>query len=117
MLNCDTLKGLTEKLIIAEEAKSQNKMDLWHQRLAHENENSCINLVVNSTGTDLSSEKQRFCEPCMKGKMCRLPHPLVKKIKSKEKLQLVDIDICGPMQTQSFGGSQYLITFTDNFAH
>ena len=116
-LNCDTLKTPTEKTIIAEETKSLNKIDLWHQRLAHVNEKQLHQLVANSTGIDLSSsEKQRFCEPCVKGKMHRLPHPLLKKIKSKEKLQLVYTDICGPMQTQSFGGSRYFITFTDDFS-
>ena len=25
-------------------------------------------------------------------------------------------DVCGPMQTQSFGGSRYFITFTDNYS-
>ena len=116
-LNCDTLKPQTEKTIIAEETKSQNKIDLWYQQLAHVNEKQLHQLVANSTGIDFSSsEKQRFCEPCVKGKMHRLPHPLLKKIKSKEKLQLVYTDICGPMQTQSFGGSRYFITFTDDFS-
>ena len=26
------------------------------------------------------------------------------------------LDICGPMQTQSFGGSRYFITFTDDYS-
>ena len=34
-LNCDVLKTPSA---IANQAKSQNKIDLWHQRLAHVNE-------------------------------------------------------------------------------
>ena len=41
-LNCDVLKKLSEKVTIANQAKSQNKIDLWHQRLARVNENSYI---------------------------------------------------------------------------
>ena len=53
-----------------------------------------------------------FCEACVHEKMHRVPHTALKDIKSK-KLQLVHTDACGPMQTQSFGGSSYFITFTD----
>ena len=31
------------------------------------------------------------------------------------KLQLVYSDVCGPMQTQSFGGAKYFVTFIDNY--
>ena len=36
-------------------------------------------------------------------------------VRSKERLQLVHTDVCGPMQTQSIGGSRYLITFIDDY--
>ena len=52
----------------------------------------------------------------MQGKCRRKPHYSLKSIKSKEKLQLVHTDICGPMQTQSLGGSRYFITFTDDYS-
>ncbi len=29
-------------------------------------------------------------------------------------LELIHMDMCGPMQTPSIGGSRYFITFTDN---
>ena len=57
-----------------------------------------------------------FCEACVHGKMHRLPHTALKNIKSKDKLQLVHTNVCGPMQTQSFGGSSYFITFTDDYS-
>ena len=48
--------------------------------------------------------------------MHRTPHKPLKEIKSTEKLQLVHSDICGPMQTKSFGGSRHFITFTDDYS-
>ena len=57
-----------------------------------------------------------FCETCVHGKMHWVSHTALKDIKSKEKLQLVHTDVCGPMQTQSFGGSSYFITFTDDYS-
>ena len=44
--------------------------------------------------------------------MHRQPHTL----RSTESLQLVYTDVCGPMQTHSFGVSWYFITFTDDYS-
>ena len=58
-----------------------------------------------------------FCKTCIQRKIRQLSHYTLKDIKSKERLQLAHTDVCGPMQTQSFGGSHYLITFTDDYSH
>ena len=98
-------------------ALGSSKIALWHQRLAHVNVKQLRQLVKNSEGVDLQPEgKMKFCEACVHGKMHRLPHSALKDIKSKERLQLVHTDVCGPMQTQSFGGSSYFITFTDDYS-
>ena len=116
-LNCDVVNSLADKATVAGEREGGNKTDLWHQRLAHVNLKQLHQLVKNSEGVDLQSEdKMKFCEACVQGKMHRLPHHPLKEIKSKEKLQLVHTDVCGPMQTQSFGGSVYFITFTDDYS-
>ena len=116
-LNCKVLKSSVEKAKIAGASKERSKIDLWHQRLAHVNVKQILQLVDNSTGIDLPpNEKQSFCEACVKGKMHRLPHHSLKEIKSTERLQLVYTDVCGPMQTLSYGGSRYFITFTDDYS-
>lgn len=57
-----------------------------------------------------------FCEACLAGKMHRKPFPVIEKIPSFHKLQLVHSDVCGPMQTESFGGAKYFVTFTDDYS-
>ena len=117
ILNCEALKSPADKVTVAEETEGSSKIDLWHQRLAHVNVKQLRQLVKNSEGVDLQPEgKMKFCEACVHGKMHRLPHNALKDIKSKERLQLVHTDVCGPMQTQSFGGSSYFITFTDDYS-
>ena len=62
-------------------------------------------LTEQSEKLDLPlNEKYNFYEVCVKGKIHLLPHPPLKEIKSKQKLEL---DVCGPMQTQSHGRSHY----------
>ena len=115
MLNCEVLNSPADKATVAGETEGNSKIDLWHQRLAHVNVKQLQQLVKNSEGVDPQPEgKINFCEACVHGKMHRLPHTALKDIKSKERLQLVHTDVCGPMQTQSFGGSSYFITFTDD---
>ena len=85
--------------------------------MAHVNLKQLRQQVESSDGVDIQSQgKLNFCEACMQGKCHRKPHYSLKSIKSKEKLQLVHTDICGPMQTQSLGGSRYFITFTDDYS-
>ena len=115
MLNCEVLNSPAGKATVAGETEGSSKINLSHQRLAHVNVKQLQQLVKNSEGIDLQPEgKIKFCEACVHGKMHRLPHTALKDIKSKERLQLVHTDVCGPMRTQSFGGSSYFITFTDD---
>ena len=37
-------------------------------------------------------------------------------VRSTRRLELVYIDVCGPMQTRSNGGIQYVITFVDDYS-
>ena len=38
------------------------------------------------------------------------------ELRSTRKLQLVHSDVCGPMQTESFGGQKYFVTFIDDYS-
>ena len=117
-LDCEVQQLQLKNATIAEGlVQSTSKIDLWHQRLAHVNLKQLRQQVESSDGIDIQSPgKLSFCEACVQGKCCQKPHYSLKSIKSKEKLQLVHTDICGPMQTQSLGGSRYFITFTDDYS-
>ena len=65
---------------------------------------------------NLKVRKLSFCEACVQGKCHRQPHYPLKTIRSKKKLELIHTDVCGPMETQSFGGSRYFITFIDDYS-
>lgn len=49
------------------------------------------------------------CETCAVGKQCRAPFKGQHKI-STGKLDLIDSDLVGPMETLSFGKAKYLLT-------
>ena len=54
-----------------------------------------------------------ICEGCMCGKMAQKSFPLSNS-KTKELLQLVHMDVCGPITPNSLSGARYFITFIDN---
>ena len=55
------------------------------------------------------------CESCLEGKMTKGPFN-AKGRKAQELLELVHMDVYGPMSTQAKGGYEYFITFTDDYS-
>ena len=98
---------------------SQENGDLWHQRLGHVHQHRLKNCIQKDLVKGICYSKVdnlSFCEACLAGKMHRKPFPVIEKIRSSHKLQLVHSDVCGPMQTESFGGAKYFVTFTDDYS-
>jgi transposase InsO family protein len=61
-------------------------------------------------------KKTLVCEPCILGKQTRESFPKESVLKESTKpLQLLHMDVCGPMPKASKGGSGYLATFLDDY--
>jgi hypothetical protein len=61
--------------------------------------------------------KTAMCEPCILGKQTRAP--FLKQSDSPpttEPLQLIHMDVCGPMHVASKGGKRYLATYLDDYS-
>jgi hypothetical protein len=95
---------------------SDDKLDLWHQRMAHLNIGQMKKMISKNLtmGLDASGAKKlTFCEPCAESKACRKPFKPTGRIQSNQRLQLVHSDVAGPMKNESFGGAKYFVTFID----
>ena len=53
-----------------------------------------------------------ICEYCLEGKIPKRPFK-AKGYRPTKLLELVQIDVCGPMRVQARGGYEYFVTFTD----
>lgn len=51
-------------------------------------------------------ESLDLCEGCIYGKQCKRPFPKGKSRRTSSILKIVHVDLCGPMQNKSFGGSR-----------
>ncbi|KRZ13440.1 Retrovirus-related Pol polyprotein from transposon TNT 1-94 [Trichinella zimbabwensis] len=95
----------------------QDVPDLWHRRLGHLSRGS-MKLLQDEQATGIPSDaiKKTDCVTCLKGKQSRLPFPKLATKRTQEVLELVNSDICGPMQVASVGGARYFLSFIDDFS-
>jgi transposase InsO family protein len=88
----------------------------WHQRLGHVSQARIKELSRSEEVEGLrieGSHEERSCKTCMEGKFVRFPfHPT--GTRSRLPLELVHVDLVGPMQTLGRGGVKYFMTLVDD---
>ena len=92
---------------------------LWHAHFGHLNFASLLCLQkfdMVSSLPPLQAPLKHVCEGCILGKMQRSSFPKDGSVRAVCKLQLVHSDVCGPMQTPSFGNYLYFVTFIDDYS-
>jgi hypothetical protein len=94
-------------------------ISLWHRRLGHHNYDYVRKLHSDGmvTGMDITvkSKPDPVCEPCLAGKMKANPFPS-SGTRASAPLELVCMDLKGPIHIQSFGGYKYWAIFLDDYS-
>nr|GEU66011.1 retrovirus-related Pol polyprotein from transposon TNT 1-94 [Tanacetum cinerariifolium] len=89
---------------------------LWHHRLSHLNFDS-INLLLKYdivTGLpQLKFVKDHICSSCELGKEKRKSFKIKTTPSSKRRLQILHMDLCGPMRVEKFNGEKYVLELVD----
>ena len=89
----------------------------WHQLLGHRNIEAIKLMSKLADGVKIKGCNCKFtCEVCIRGKMARMPFPQKSLTTSKNVMDLVHTDVCGPMQTVTPGGKKYFVTFVDDYS-
>ncbi|KAI3702412.1 hypothetical protein L6452_28150 [Arctium lappa] len=92
---------------------------LWHRCLSHLNFryiNDLVNGKLVKGLPELKYEREHLCATCEKGKMKRAPHKPKPEPSTKAPLELLHMDLCGPMRTQSLGGKKYILVIVDDYS-
>ncbi|UYV62168.1 hypothetical protein LAZ67_1008103 [Cordylochernes scorpioides] len=100
-------------------SSSPPTLELWHKRFMHINADTLNKLAKNCVvnGLEISKGEMSICDDCCMTKSTMTPHKSSPyKIKTKNLLELVHSDLCGPFPVESFAGSRYFLTFTDDFS-
>ncbi|KAM1443641.1 hypothetical protein ACFX2I_039895 [Malus domestica] len=93
---------------------SKNSSNLWHRRLGHISKQRMELLVKNDILPPLNFNDFDFCIECVKGKMVNKRKE--GSTRSKQLLEIIHTDICGPFPTQTIEGNKYFITFIDDYS-
>ena len=60
--------------------------------------------------------EKNFCGPCQLGKQTKSSHPKVNVIATSRPLELLHVDLMGPIRIESMGGKRYIMVVVDDFS-
>ncbi|GFW33607.1 copia protein [Trichonephila clavipes] len=101
-------------------AKTKNgSIEIWHQRFCHVNND----YLVKTSKTDsvkglprLTDNGKTRCIPYKLAKSKRVSFKKMGAVRSKRPLELLHMDLCGPMPTESQGGNKYFLSIMDDYS-
>lgn len=98
------------------------KIDTWHWRLGHANYQVVATMARNGLlpGTPSTSLlAQPKCDVCILGKQTKTSVPKVREEgrRAVKRLQIVWIDLAGPMHVQSYAGNKYIMDLVDDYTN
>nr|GEX55605.1 hypothetical protein [Tanacetum cinerariifolium] len=92
---------------------------LWHRRLSHLNFDTINLLSKNDIMVGLPKLnfiKDHLCSSCELGKAKRKSFHTKTTLSSKRRLQLLHMDLCGPMWVASINGKRYVLVIFDDYS-
>ncbi|KAI3728074.1 hypothetical protein L6452_16702 [Arctium lappa] len=92
---------------------------LWHRRLAHLNFKYIDRLAKNDSVRGLPTlrfQTDKLCRDCEKGKMKKVAHKPKPDFCTKDILEILHVDLCGPMKTKSIGKKRYVLVVVDDYS-
>ncbi|KAJ9556623.1 LOW QUALITY PROTEIN: hypothetical protein OSB04_011237 [Centaurea solstitialis] len=92
---------------------------LWHRRLCHQNFKDMNKLVSKRLVKGLPEtrlSKDTLCPACEQGKMKRSSHPPKMDSNSKNPLDMIHMDLCGPTRTESLARKKYMLVLVDELS-
>nr|GEW21950.1 hypothetical protein [Tanacetum cinerariifolium] len=115
-----TLQDTTStNLICLMDKATSSQAWLWHRRLSHLNFDAINLLSKNDIMVGLPKlkfVKDHLCSSCELGKAKRKSFQTKITPISKRQLQLLHIDLCGPMRVASINGKRYVLLIVDDFS-
>ncbi|GKC05017.1 retrovirus-related pol polyprotein from transposon TNT 1-94 [Tanacetum coccineum] len=109
----------TPNLICLMAKATSSQAWLWHRRLSHLNLDTINFLLKNNIVTGLPNlkfVKDHLCSSCELGKAKRNSFHTKTTPSSKRMLQLLHMDLCGPMRVESINGKKYVLVIVDDYS-
>ena len=86
---------------------------LWRCNLGHIGVKRMKKFHADGLLKSLDYESFDTCEPCLMGKMTKTPFSGTME-RAKDLLEIIHIDVCGPMSVEARGAYRYFLTFMND---
>ena len=110
---CENVNTKNTNVVTVKECKNVNMLQVWHERLAHQNIEHVRRFLARN-GVEVN-DSAPFCDACALGKMHRQPFPQSES-KTVRVGKLIHADLCGPMEVNSLGNSKYFFLLKDDYS-
>ncbi|CAJ2661762.1 unnamed protein product [Trifolium pratense] len=95
------------------------EVKLWHQKLGHLNLKSMKRVISEEAIRGLPSlqiQEGNICGECQIGKQTKVSHQKLQHLSTSRVLELLHMDLMGPIQVESLGGKKYVLVVVDDFS-
>lgn len=108
------MKPLSDKCLHIDK---EDEVNLWHRRYGHLNNKAIETMQYKQMVKGLPKLKGEVtvCKVCNMGKQHREMIPRKRQWRATEKLQLIHVDLCGPITPISPSGKRYILVFVDDY--
>jgi hypothetical protein len=112
-----TIHYCTE-ILVCNVISHDNTVTLWHKRLGHFHHQGMRRMMQTGAVKGLPNVRigNFSCSSCIQGKQSRSKVPKNRTSVTSRPLELVHMDVCGPLRVKSLGGAVYFLTFIDDFS-
>ncbi|GFX54449.1 retrovirus-related Pol polyprotein from transposon TNT 1-94 [Trichonephila clavipes] len=97
----------------------KGSIEIWHQRFCHVNNDYLVKTSKNDSVKGLprlTDNGKTHCIPSKLAKSKRVSFKKMGAVRSKRPLELLHMDLCGPMPTESQGGNKYFLSIIDDYS-
>ncbi|WJX55219.1 hypothetical protein P8452_41015 [Trifolium repens] len=108
-------EALTSTCLVSKE----DKVQLWHQKLGHLNLKGMKKAMTAEAIRGLPKlqiGEGNVCGECQIGKQTRMSHPMLEHQTTSKVLELLHMDLMGPMQVESLEGKRYAFVVVDDYS-
>lgn len=90
---------------------------VWHKKLAHASYKTVMKTIDNALPVKITKCSQYIrCVLCLEGKSKNSPVRKTSNVTVSKILELVSVDLIGPMPKPSFGGAKYILSIQDQYS-
>ncbi|GJS09596.1 retrovirus-related pol polyprotein from transposon TNT 1-94 [Tanacetum coccineum] len=101
-------------------SKASKKISwLWHRRLSYLNfgtNNQLAKQDLDKGLLKLKYAKDHLCSACQMGKSKKESHKPNPEPSTNDKLQMLHMDLCGPIRVESINGKKYILVIVDDYS-